>query len=162
MTRLPIYPDTLACTYTRAHSQPVNGLPVGKFLCKSDLIPSSYNGILFLLPQSWKENKNRKDPLTSTYWKYGPNPLRQNCSSTLLIAPHSSGVHLPSLKHCPGFPILPVNGRTANCWRNVNACGGVNIDVPCSLPAPNLWLSLPWPQPEEGATRIEEEKLPGR
>lgn len=120
-TCLPIYPDTPACTYTRAHSQPMNGLPVGKFLCKSDLIPSSCNGILFLLPQSWKRNKNRKDPLTSIYLEIYPNPLGQNCSSTLLITPHSSGVHLPSLKHCPGFPILPVNGRTANRWRHVNA-----------------------------------------
>lgn len=103
-----------------------------------------------------------RTPSPQYIWKYDPKPLGQNCSSTLLITPHSSGVHLPSLKHCPGFPVLPVNGRTANGWGHVSACGGVNTDVLCRLPAPDLWLSLPWPQPEEGATGIEEEKFPGR
>lgn len=84
----PIYPLTSAYPYTRAHSQPMNGLPVGKFLCKSDLIPSSCTGILCLLPQSLIRNENRKDPLISIYLEIGP----QNSSSwgRTVPSPYSS------------------------------------------------------------------------
>ena len=72
----PIYPDTPACTYTCAHSQPMTtppvGLLVGKFLCKSNLIPSSCNGFLFPLPRSWIGNESRKDPRLSIYLEIGP------------------------------------------------------------------------------------------
>lgn len=123
----PIYPDTSAYPYTHAHSQPMNGLPVGKFLCKSDLIPSSCNGILFLLPQSWIRNENRKDPLISIYLEIGPQPPSSwgstlpspYSSSPLLVActSHLSNPILasPSCQSMEGLPTLQ------GMWMHVEA-----------------------------------------
>lgn len=147
--------DTPACTHTRAHRQAMTtlpaGPPVGKFLCKSDLILSSCKGIVSpSLSSGWRMRAGRT-PRLHIFGDRTPISLflGQNCSPTLLI-PHSAGMHLLSLHPCPDLPLLRVSGRKASCERQVRACGGVNFH---GLPVPFLLLTSGLHSPSPSQSR---------
>lgn len=70
------HPDTPACTHTRAQGQAMTtlpaGPPVGKFLCKPDLILSSCKGILFPPPSALDGEREQEGSLASIYLEIGP------------------------------------------------------------------------------------------